>query len=68
MANHVNVFVPLACPRCGTDLYSTLDDIQQMAEIRCSRCGTSIELRPESLPFPTPSREALEQSFDWPTF
>ena len=54
MDRPLNVFVPMACPHCLADLLPTLDDIQEERTIRCSRCGTEVELRPEDVPMPGP--------------
>lgn len=52
MDRPLNVFVPMACPHCLADLFPTLDDLQAERTIQCSRCGTTIELRPDDLPMP----------------
>jgi transcription elongation factor Elf1 len=53
MQRHVNVTIPLACPHCLTELLATLDDVQQEQTIRCSACGTDVELRAKDhLPLP----------------
>jgi len=42
----------MACPHCLVDLFPTLDHRQAERTIQCSRCGTTIELRPDDLPMP----------------
>ena len=68
MSKHVNVLVPLACPHCAAELYATLDDLQEMASVRCSRCGTEIELRPEEFPHAGVPSPSPEETFNWPAF
>lgn len=58
MQRRFNIFVPLACPHCRTELLLTLDQIHEEKSIRCALCGTTIVLRPEGLP--TPNHEAPE--------
>jgi len=52
MARRPNVFVPLACPHCMAELLPTLDDIQDERAIRCSACGTEVDLHPDDVPMP----------------
>jgi len=52
MQRHFNIFVPMACPHCRTELLLTLDQIHEEKSIRCALCGTSIVLRAEDLPAP----------------
>ena len=49
---HFNLFIPMACPHCLTELMPTLDAIHDEDTIQCTRCGTTIELRLEDLPIP----------------
>jgi len=39
-------------PHCAAELLPTLDDIQDERTIRCSACGTEVELHPDDLPIP----------------
>ncbi|HUS46286.1 MAG TPA: MJ0042-type zinc finger domain-containing protein [Phycisphaerae bacterium] len=50
MQRHANVFVPLACPCCGAELFVTLDEVHEGGSVRCATCGTRIPLQPEDLP------------------
>ncbi|KPJ75424.1 MAG: hypothetical protein AMK72_10175 [Planctomycetes bacterium SM23_25] len=52
MQRHFNIFVPLACPHCRTELLLTLDQVHEEKSICCALCGTTIVLRPEDLPVP----------------
>ena len=52
MQRRHNIFVPLACPHCRTELLLTLDQVHEERSIRCSLCGTTIVLRPEVLSTP----------------
>ena len=47
MQRRFNIFIPLACPQCLTELLLTLDQIHEERSVRCSLCGTTIVLRPE---------------------
>jgi len=58
MQKHFNIFVPMACPHCRTELLLTLDQVHEEKSIRCALCGTTIVLRPEDLP--DPPRHASE--------
>ena len=53
MQRHFNVFVPMACPHCRTELILTLDEVQEQRSVSCALCGTTILLRPEDLPAPS---------------
>lgn len=56
-----NLFIPLACPFCRAELLPTLDQVQHEESIRCSRCGTLIDLRTENAPLAeTPTPHAAE--------
>ncbi|HUU11840.1 MAG TPA: hypothetical protein VM431_15045 [Phycisphaerae bacterium] len=52
MQQHFNVFIPLACPHCRTELLLTLDQVHEERSIQCSMCGTTIVLRSDGLPMP----------------
>ncbi|HUU30987.1 MAG TPA: hypothetical protein VMY69_02680 [Phycisphaerae bacterium] len=65
MGTHLNMFVPLGCPHCHAELLTTLDDVQEEVSLRCSRCGTVIELRPEDLGVPGAFPSAPEHEGFW---
>jgi predicted Zn finger-like uncharacterized protein len=58
MQKRFNILVPLACPHCLAELMLTLDQVQQEESVRCTSCGTTIDLNiemclpPEALPAP----------------
>ena len=63
MQRHFNVTFPLACPHCLTEMLASLDDVQAERTIRCSECGTPVELQAEDLALPTAIYAESEQSF-----
>ena len=63
MQRHVNVTVPLACPHCLAEIYTTLDDAREEPRLQCSQCGTDVELKAEDLVLPTMIGMESEQAF-----
>jgi len=62
MGKPLNAFVPLACPHCHADMYTTLDSVRDEAFIQCCRCGAVVELGADDLPGPwaMPSADQYE--------
>jgi hypothetical protein len=63
MQKRVNVIVPLACPHCRAEIYTTLDDVHQKPRLQCCECGTDVELEAEDLILPTMIAIEAEQAF-----
>jgi transcription elongation factor Elf1 len=49
MQRRVNIPVPVACPRCNSELTVTLDQVHEGEAVWCARCRTVVQLRPEAL-------------------
>ena len=63
MQKHVNVMLLLACPHCLAELTTTVDDVQQEANIQCPQCGTRVELHPDDLPSARPHMPTADRPF-----